>query len=313
MVVLVTGGAGFIGSHLVEALLADPEISQVRVLDNLSTGQLRNLDGRMDHIKFTSAGLDDNNAVTAAVDGVHVIFHEAAIPSVPRSVDNPLENHIHGAHATVQLLEAARKAGVNRVVFAASSSAYGNSEVSPKNEALLPSPLSPYAATKLACENYLAAYAQCYDLDTVALRYFNVYGPRQDPSSPYSGVISRFCTAFSTRTPPTVTGDGEQTRDFVFVRDIVRANLLAARCQQRLNGRAINIGTGVGTSVNAIISNLNDIVGAHLSATHLPPRVGDVRHSIADIGLAKSLLGYSARYSLREGLEETFAWYNSQR
>lgn len=311
MRVLVTGAAGFIGSHLVDALLAEHGVLHVRGVDSLITGRIENLAASRERIEFIQGDLLDPAVCRQAVAGVDVIFHQAAIPSVPRSVEKPMENHLHGCHMTVQLLEEARKAGVKRVVFAASSSAYGDTEVLPKTEEMPPNPLSPYAASKVACEQYMKAYARCYAMDAVCLRYFNIFGPRQDPSSPYSGVIARFCEAFTSGSPLVIYGDGRQTRDFVYVANAVRANILAAKASQRMNGEIINIGIGTSTSLLDLLAVLNDLSGQNRTAEMRPTRAGDVQHSLADISKARKLLGFEPTIDLREGLKRTFDWYRS--
>jgi len=312
MRVLVTGGAGFIGSHIVEQLLREKDVQEIRVVDNLATGRMDNLQPFLSRIQLIQGDLADAAVCAKAAAGIDVIFHEAAIPSVPRSVDNPLENHLNGAHITILLLEAARKAGVRRVVFAGSSSAYGDSETLPKHEGMLPQPLSPYAATKLAAEHYLAAYAKCYPLDTAVLRYFNIFGPRQDPSSPYSGVIAKFCTAYCRNEPITIFGDGEQSRDFTFVTNAVQANIRAARCPQPLRGQVFNVGCGERFSLNQMVVALNELTGQNRVAEYKPARAGDVKHSLADITRARTILGYEPTVSFKDGLAQTLAWYRTQ-
>lgn len=312
MNVLVTGGAGFIGSHLIEALISDSEIKIIRVIDNFITGNRRNLNQYFNRIEFHNLNLLELENHWQVLDDVHVIFHLAAIPSTQRSITAPVENHLYGVHATAVLLDAARKAGVKRLIFAASASAYGNTESVPISENQTFSPLTPYAATKLSCECYLKAYAECYDMDAVSLRYFNVFGPRQEPSSPYSGVIAKFCCAFHSRHAPNVVGDGKQTRDFVFVRDVVNANLLAAHYSKRFNGLAINVGSGVGTQINDLVCILNELTGFNLSSVHVPERSGESRNSVADISLARKLLGFNPSYALRDGLAETYRWYQDE-
>lgn len=309
MQVLVTGGAGFIGSHLVERLLT--EGAKVRVLDNLSTGHAENLTSFRERIEFISADLLDDDARRRAVEGVEVIFHQAAIPSVPRSVANPIESHLNGAHATLLLLESARQLRVRRLVFAASSSAYGEKEILPKDEAMIPDPISPYAATKVASEYYLRAFARCYDLDTVSLRYFNIFGPRQDPTSPYSGVIARFCRSFVDDQTLTIFGDGEQSRDFTYVTNAVEANWRAATATGRLDGEVFNVGCGERVTLNRMLETLNDLTGQRRRATYAPSRAGDVRHSLADLRRIRERLGYRPVVSFKEGLARTLEWYRA--
>lgn len=303
--VLVTGGAGFIGSHLVEALAA--EGYAVRVLDDLSTGRASNLDAVRDRVEFVEASASDFAACERATRGVAYVFHEAAIPSVPRSVAEPLQSHESGPTATINILEAARRAGVRRVMFAASSSAYGETETLPKVETIVPDPLSPYAAGKLAGEHYVRVYARTMGLDGVSLRYFNVFGPRQDPSSPYSGVISLFLKAMSRGERPRIYGDGLQTRDFTYVEDVVRANLLAMRREGPLGGMALNIGGGRRVSLLDLVAALNAILGTDLEPELLPARIGDVRDSLAGLGLVAEELGYKPSVDFAEGLRRTAA------
>jgi UDP-glucose 4-epimerase len=303
--ILVTGGSGFIGSHLVEALLA--EGYAVRVLDDLSTGRAANLDAVRDRIEFVEASAADFAACEEAARGVAYVFHEAAIPSVPRSVAEPLLSHESGPTATINVLEAARRAGVRRVMFAASSSAYGETEELPKVETILPDPLSPYAAAKLAGEHYVRVYARTMGLDAVSLRYFNVFGPRQDPSSPYSGVISLFLKAMSRGERPKIYGDGLQTRDFTYVDDVVRANLLAMRREKPLGGVALNVGGGRRVSLLDLIAALNAILGTDIQPEFLPPRAGDVRDSLASLDLIARELGYKPTVDFADGLRRTAA------
>lgn len=313
MNVLVTGGAGFIGSHLVERLVAEsgPAIS-VRVVDNLLTGRLENLRPFRDRIEFIQGDVADEAVRERAVRDVEVIFHQAAVPSVPRSVKNPVESHLHGVHATLLLLDSARRHRVRRLVYAGSSSAYGGAAVLPSHPGQLPRPASPYAATKLAGEYYLHAFAQCYDLDTVTLRYFNIFGPRQDPSSPYSGVIARFCTAFVRGEPLTIQGDGEQSRDFTYVANVIAANRLAARVPARLGGEVLNVGCGGRYSLNQLVQFLNELTGQDRRPQYAPSREGDVRHSQADIARTREVLGYAPQVDFRAGLAHTLEWYRQQ-
>lgn len=300
---LVTGGAGFIGSHLVEALLG--EGYRVRVVDNLATGRLSNLahlEGRFDWIE---GDLADFAVCRRAVQGVDCVFHHAAIPSVPRSVQEPLASHESGPTATINLLEAARLAGVRRFVFAASSSAYGDTVELPKHEEMLPAPLSPYAAGKLAGEHYVRVYAQTMGLDGVSLRYFNVFGPRQDPSSPYSGVISIFIKRMSAGQRPTIYGDGTQTRDFTYVANVVAANLAAIRRSEPLGGIVLNVGTGQRIRLLDLVAALNAIFGTSLQPEFQPQRPGDVRDSVASLDRIQQVLGYEPTISFEEGLRRT--------
>lgn len=300
---LVTGGAGFIGSHLVEALLG--EGYRVRVLDNLSTGHrsnLAHLDGRYEWIE---GDLADFAACEAAAAGVDYVFHQGAIPSVPRSVKNPIESHVNGPTATLNILEAARQAGVKRVMFAASSSAYGDTVELPKHEAMLPTPLSPYAAGKLAGEHYISVYARTMGLDAVSLRYFNIFGPRQDPSSPYSGVISLFIKFMSQGQRPTIYGDGSQTRDFTYVANAVAANLAAMRCPRPLKGQVFNVGTGERISLLDLVGALNRILGTSLEPVFAEPRAGDVKDSLASLDRIREAIGYEPKVSFEDGLRRT--------
>jgi UDP-glucose 4-epimerase len=302
---LVTGGAGFIGSHLVEALL--DEGFRVRVVDNLATGHLSNLahlDGRFEWIEGSVA---DFAICKRAANGVDYVFHEGAIPSVPRSVREPLASHENGPTATINMLEAARLAGVRRFIFAASSSAYGNTDELPKHEVMLPKPLSPYAAGKLAGEYYVRVYAQTMGLDGVSLRYFNIFGPRQDPTSPYSGVISIFIKEMSQGRRPVIYGDGSQSRDFTYVANAVAANLAAMRHAGPLYGDVFNVGMGNQVRLLDLVSALNKILGTNLEAALQPPRVGDVRDSLASLEKIKAVLGYSPLVSFEEGLKTTVA------
>ena len=301
--VLVTGGAGFIGSHLVEALLAEGRA--VRVVDDLSTGHRSNLAHLEARYEWLEGDLADFETCRSAVDGVDAILHQAAIPSVPRSIREPLLSHASGATATLNLLEAARLAGCRRLVFAASSSAYGDTDDLPKHEGMVPNPLSPYAASKLAGEHYVRVYARTMGLDGVSLRYFNVFGPRQDPSSPYSGVISLFARLMADGRRPTIHGDGSQTRDFTYVANVVRANLLALDSPRPLGGEALNVGTGSRISLLELVEAINRALGTDLAPEFLPPRVGDVRDSQASLEKARAVLGYEPAVDFEEGLRRT--------
>ena len=299
---LVTGGAGFIGSHLAAGLLG--EGWRVRVLDDFSSGRESNLADVADALDLIRGDVRDEATLARAVAGVDVVFHQAAVASVPRSIAEPLRTNSINLDGTLQVLEAARRAGVRRVVYAASSSAYGNSEELPKVETMTPEPLSPYALQKLAGEFYCRLYASLYRLETVSLRYFNIFGPRQDPKSEYAAVIPRFICAALAGEGATIYGDGEQTRDFIFVRDAVRANLLAADAE-RASGSVINIATGRRTSLNALWQAIREITGVTASSCHAPSRAGDVRDSVADLSLARELLGFEPEVDLREGLRST--------
>jgi UDP-glucose 4-epimerase len=303
---LVTGGAGFIGSYLVRQLLDRGET--VKVLDNFSTGKRENLEEVAGRIELLEGDLCDAEMVADAVDKVDYIFHQAAIPSVPRSVEEPLESHTANATGTLNLVEAARSAGVRRLVYASSSSVYGANEALPKRESMRTEPLSPYAVSKLAAEHYCLIAYPLYGLETVALRYFNVFGPRQDPNSPYSGVVSRFIDAIRSGEPPVIHGDGEQTRDFTYVENVAEANLAACHATQGV-GRAYNVGVGGRVSINQLWNTMAELAGVDLEATHGDPRSGDVPHSQADITLARDLLGYSPQIELAEGLRRTLRYY----
>src|SRR5262245_11411809 len=303
---LVTGGAGFIGSHLVEALIRRGD--RVRVLDSLVTGNLRNLGQFRHQVEFVEADLNDASAVVQAVEGCEIVFHQAALASVQRSIDDPLATHETCATGTLRLLDCARKAGVRRVVYAASSSAYGNQPTPRKLESDLPSPLSPYAAAKLAGELYCEAFWHSYGLATVGLRYFNVFGPRQDPHGPYAAVIPLFIQAVLSGKRPTIYGDGLQTRDFTYVGNIVHANLLAAAAPNAA-GRIVNVGSGQATNLLDLLTALNELAGTRVEPIFAPPRPGDVRDSLAEINLARDVLGYDPKCDLRSGLELTLAYY----
>jgi nucleoside-diphosphate-sugar epimerase len=303
---LVTGGAGFIGSHLAEALVARGE--RVRVIDNLSTGNRDNLAPISEAIEFVEANISDYGAIRAAFEGVSTVFHEAAIPSVPRSVAEPHLNHEANVNGTFNVLMAARDAGVRRVVYAASSSVYGGTQGSPKHEAMPPAPLSPYATAKLVGEYYCQAFSQSYGLETVALRYFNVFGPRQDPTSAYSGVISKFITTLLAGRNPIIFGDGEQTRDFTYIDHVVAANLRAAEIPGAM-GQAINIGTGNPKTLKELLAALQKIMGTSIEPHYGPPRPAEPRDSRADIARARALLNYEPFIPFEEGLRRTVEWY----
>lgn len=312
MHVLVTGGAGFIGSSLVRALLARGD--QVRILDNFSTGNRANLNGveHAERLEIIEGDLRDATVLRESLRGIEVVFHEAAIASVPQSLLDPVENDRVNAGGTAELLHLARQAGVRRVVYAASAAVYGDTAELPLRESMPPAPLSPYGVSKYAGELYLRAFHRSYGMETVALRYFNVFGPRQDPRSPYSGVLSRFIDAYASGQAPVIFGDGEQTRDFVFVQDVVQANLRAADAPaDRVAGEAFNVGTGQATSLLQMIAILRTLFPGAPEPRFEAERAGDVRHSRADIRKISEAMGYRPEISLKEGLRQTVEWFAS--
>jgi nucleoside-diphosphate-sugar epimerase len=310
MHVLVTGGAGFIGSHIVEALVKRGH--RVRVVDNFWSGNLRNLASVRKDVELLKGDCADPRIAARSARGVEVIYHEAAVPSVARSVRAPAFSHRATATATLEMLVAARDAGVRRFVYAGSSSVYGNTKVLPKHEGLEPRPLSPYAVGKLTGEYYLRVFASLYGLETLTLRYFNVFGPRQDPGSPYSGVISLFTTALLAGRTPVIYGDGGQTRDFTYVQDVVDANLKALRARG-LCGQAVNVARGDRMSLKHLLRTLARLAGRPPVALKGPARAGDVRHSLASIAAARRLLGYEPKVGVEEGLSRTVDWYRTTR
>lgn len=307
---VVTGGAGFIGSALVRVLLARGD-SQVRVIDNLLTGRESNLAGIRDRIEWDQSDVRDAGAIESAVRGAQIVFHLAAIPSVPRSIKDPGPSHEVNIDGTFNVFRACLEAHVQRVVYAASSSAYGDTAVLPKVETMLPRPKSPYAVQKLLGEHYASVFHSCFGLETVALRFFNVYGERQDPSSPYSGVLSLFMKALIERCAPTIFGDGEQTRDFTYVEDVAALCLKAANAPG-VAGNMYNAGNGNRYSLNTVWDLLQKIEGIRIPPNYGPPREGDVRDSQADTTAARRDLGHDPQYSLEEGLRRTLRWYRSQ-
>jgi nucleoside-diphosphate-sugar epimerase len=305
---LVTGGAGFIGSAIVRALVERGD--RVRVIDNLSTGTADNLAQVETQVELVKGDILDDQLLSRSMKDVEVVFHQAAVSSVPRSVAEPLFVHDVNATGTVRVLNAARHAGVRRVVYAASASAYGNGPVLPKVETLAPEPISPYAVSKLSGEHYCRSFREVYGFETVSLRYFNVFGPGQAVASEYAAVIPRFVTAALERSQVVVFGDGEQSRDFCFIDDVVVANLAAADASEA-PGRTFNIASGKASSLNDVLKVLGDILGRDVARRHEASRDGDVRHSWADIGLARKHLSYSPMVSFRDGLAKTVEWYKA--
>jgi UDP-glucose 4-epimerase len=304
---LITGICGFIGSSLARGLLA--EGATVRGIDNLSTGKLRNLDEIRTQIDLREADILDLEAITDACKGVDYVFHEAAIPSVPVSVADPIGTNGPNLTGTLSVLEAARKAGVKRVIFAASSAAYGDSPELPKTEAMLPAPISPYAVQKLASEYYLAGYSRVYGLETVSLRYFNIFGPRQDPTSQYSGVLARFISLMCAGETPTIFGDGSTSRDFTYIDNVVSANLTVAKTTSAVAGKVFNVATGKRITLLEAYEEIKRITGYTGDIQFKPEREGDIKHSVADISLAESTFGFRVVAGFREGLEKTIAYY----
>ena len=308
---VVTGGAGFIGSAIVRALLHEGA-RRVLVIDNLLTGRESNLEEVRGSIDFQRADIRNYAEIAPLIRGAAVVFHEAAIPSVPRSIDDPVPSHEVNINGTFNVLRAAREGSAGRVVYAASSSAYGDTEVLPKVETMNPRPLSPYALQKLVGEHYCSVFTNVYCIETVALRYFNVYGPRQDPSSPYSGVLSLFMKAVLDREAPTIFGDGEQSRDFTYVEDVAALNLKAARAPN-VRGKMYNGGNGGRITLNQAWALLQKLEGVEIPAKFGPARPGDVRHSQADTTLAVRDLGHAPQYSFEQGMRRTLEWYRNSR
>jgi nucleoside-diphosphate-sugar epimerase len=308
---LVTGGAGFIGSTLVRKLADEPGV-EVSIIDNLSSGKRSNLEEVASRVTLHEADIRNYASILPLLQGVDTVFHLAAIPSVPRSISDPVPSHECNIDGTFQVLRACVEAGVRRVVYAASSSAYGDSETLPKTESMLPRPKSPYAMQKLAGEYYCSVYHSCWGLETFALRFFNVYGPRQDPSSPYSGVISIFLKCVLARSAPIIYGDGEQSRDFTFVEDVASLCLKAARAPAGLAGKVYNAGNGNRYTLNEVWRLLCAMEGVNIEPVYGAPRPGDVRHSQADTTAAVRDLGHSPRFSLEEGLRRTLDWFRRE-
>lgn len=305
MNVVVTGGAGFIGSNLTKGLAYE---NDVIVVDNLSTGYLKNIQDLIDtnKIEFIGESITDLDSLQKTFRNIDYVFHEAAIPSVPRSVEDPISSNYANINGTLNVLVAARDNNVKKVVYASSSSAYGDTPMLPKKENMKPCPLSPYAVSKLTAEYYCQVFTEVYDLPTASLRYFNVYGPRQDPSSEYAAVIPNFITRISNDESPIVYGDGEQTRDFTFIDDVVNANILAAESK---NTGVFNIAGGKRISINDLTKVIMEIIGKDLDLVYDNPRPGDIKHSIADISKAKEKLNYEPKFNIKDGLEETVKWF----
>ena len=305
---LVTGGAGFIGCNLVRYILDKGH--QVVVLDDFSTGKRTNLANVSGRIELIEGDIRDRDAADRAVAGCAAIFHEAALGSVPRSVDDPVTSHDVNVNGTITLLEAARGAGIKRIIFAASSAAYGDQAKSPKHEGMVPMPISPYAAGKVACEMYLQAYWAIYGMETLSLRYFNVFGPFQDPGGAYAAVIPAFVSQLLRGQPPQVYGDGEQSRDFCFIQNVCQANWLAANApSEACGGQALNIACSRAITLNQILAELKDLLGTDVPATYQDARLGDVKHSLADVSLASETIGYEPTVFFEEGLAKAIDWY----
>jgi UDP-glucose 4-epimerase len=308
---LITGVAGFIGSSIARALLERGE--EVRGVDNFATGKRENIAEILNRIEFREADLLNLDAMKKACAGVECVYHQAAIPSVPKSVLDPLGSNQANVDGTVNMLIAARDAKVKRVVYAASSSAYGDTPTLPKHEEMPPNPISPYAVAKLASEYYMMSFYRCYGLETVCLRYFNIFGPRQDPSSPYSGVLAKFITQMLRAEQPTIFGDGSQSRDFTYIDNAVEANLLAAKAPAaNVAGRVFNVATGTRVDLNETFQLLRKLTGYSGSVTHGGEREGDIKHSLADVSRAEKQLGYKPRVNFEEGLRRTVEWYRGE-
>ncbi|MCP4634405.1 MAG: SDR family oxidoreductase [candidate division Zixibacteria bacterium] len=308
MLYLVTGGAGFIGSNIVQRLIKDGK--EVRIIDNFSSGMRSNIESLLNDIDFIEGDIRDFWTVVKAVKGVDYIIHQAALPSVPRSIDNPLTSNEVNINGTLNILEAAKFYNVKRVIYASSSSIYGDTEIMPKEESMPPSPLSPYAITKLAGERYCQIYHQLYGLETVALRYFNVFGPNQNPHSQYSAVVPKFILALFNGKSPIIHGDGTQSRDFTYIDNVVNANILACFVKDAV-GHIINIACGMEYDLNMIFNKLNNIIGTDIKATYSAHKPGDVKRSLADISKAKVLLGYKPEIDLQEGLLRTVDYFKN--
>ncbi len=309
-VYLITGGAGFIGSNLAEALVNRG--AKVKILDNFSTGKMENIAHLKDKIEIITGDIRYLNTLLEITKDVDYILHQAALPSVPRSIQTPLESNDVNLNGTLNVLYAAKENGVKRVVYAASSSAYGDTPTLPKVESMKPNPLSPYAVNKLAAEHYCSVFYKVYGLETVALRYFNIFGRRQDPNSYYSAVIPKFIKAFFKNESPVIYGDGEQSRDFTYIDNVIEANLLACKAPEAV-GHVVNIACGERITLNELAAELKSLTGATADARHGSPRPGDIKHSLADISAAQKLLGYRVKVRVKEGLKRTVEWFDKHR
>lgn len=303
---LITGGAGFIGSNIAKELTVKGE--KVKILDNFNTGKKENIAEFIDDVEVIDGDFTNEHMVQSALKQVDVVFHQGAIPSVPKSIQNPIASNHANVSGTLQLLQGAVDAKVSRFIYAASSSAYGDSETLPKHEQLPGNPMSPYAVSKYAGELYCKVFYNLYGLETVSLRYFNVFGPRQDPNSKYAAVIPSFIKAILNDKPPTIFGDGTQSRDFTFIDNVVAANLLAANAP-KLQGESVNIGGGASIDLNTLVDEINTLLGKQIQASYGPERPGDVKHSLADIRLAEKLIAYRPTVSFQEGLRQTVEWF----
>ncbi|MBN2458140.1 SDR family oxidoreductase [Candidatus Woesearchaeota archaeon] len=306
---LVTGGAGFIGSNICEELIRRGH--KVRVIDDLSTGNIDNIKGILSKIEFINDSICNADAIKKACCGMDFVLHQAAIPSVPRSVKDPLTSNHVNIDGTLNVLLAARDSGVRKVVFAASSSAYGESESLPKKEEMKPMPLSPYAISKLAGEHYCKVFCDLYGIETVSLRYFNVFGPKQDPASEYAAVVPKFISSILAGRQPLIYGDGLQTRDFTFIKNVVEANILCT--ERKLHGEVLNIATGSRITLIRLVEMLNSIIGSDIEPELGDEREGDIRHSLADISLAEKVIGYRPKICVEEGLKETVRWFKNKK
>jgi len=304
---LITGGAGFIGSNIAHELVKRGEF--VRIIDNFSTGKRENLADILDKIDLIEGDIRYLNTVTQAMNGIDYVIHEAALPSVPRSIETPIESNDVNINGTLHILYAAKEAKVKRLVYAASSSAYGDTPTLPKIETMKPNPLSPYAVNKLTAEMYCSVFTRVYGLETVALRYFNIFGPRQDPNSYYSAVIPKFIKALLQNEPPIIFGDGEQSRDFTYIENVINANLLACKAPAEAAGNVVNVACGERITLNELAGELNKFLGKNIPPKHGNPRPGDIKHSLADVSLAEKLIGYTPTVKIPEGLKRTLDWF----